>query len=346
MVSTQSSVPPPPLYPAYLPVRPEGPSASVPHPPFEAEEPALRADPAKPTIFKHEGLTYKNLTPRIGTELRGIQLSQLDAKGLDEVALLAAERGVLVFRDQDFADIGADKQRELARHFGPLHRHASMGYPAGTSSEFHVVYADEKIGNFRDLLGPHTSYDLWHIDQTWEINPPSTTFFWVLENPESGGGDTAFSSLTHAYQALSPSFRKTLEGLVVRHTSASIGEIKRMGYEKATKEAAITEHPLVIKHPVTGEPVLYVNPTIGREIVGFKPEESDLLLNFLHQHIRSLDFQARASWEPKTVVVWDQRTTAHSAIPDYADGTRRHMVRLSPLGATPQPYGEIPGWQS
>lgn len=57
---------------------------------------------------------------------------------------------------------------------------------------------------------------------------------------------------------------------------------------------------------VTGEPVLYVSPTIGREIVGFKPEESDLLLNFLHQHIRSLDFQARASWQPKTVVVWDQ----------------------------------------
>lgn len=97
MVSTQGPAPPPPLYPTYLPVRPEGPSASIPHPPFEAEEPALRADPTKPTISGHEGLKYKNLTPRIGTELRGIQLSQLDAKGLDEVALLAAERGVLVF---------------------------------------------------------------------------------------------------------------------------------------------------------------------------------------------------------------------------------------------------------
>lgn len=97
MVSNKDSAPPPPLYPAYLPVRPEGPSASLPHPPFKAEEPALRADPAKPTIFGHKSLKYKNLTPRVGAELQGIQLSQLDAKGLDEVALLAAERGVLVF---------------------------------------------------------------------------------------------------------------------------------------------------------------------------------------------------------------------------------------------------------
>lgn len=113
IIMVSSSVPPPPLYPAYLPVRPEGPRASVPHPPFEAEEPALRADPAKPTIFKHEGLKYKNITPRIGTELRGIQLSQLDAKGLDEIALLAAERGVLVFvsiHSNERAWVEADRQ--------------------------------------------------------------------------------------------------------------------------------------------------------------------------------------------------------------------------------------------
>ncbi|KAK7062833.1 hypothetical protein VNI00_000328 [Paramarasmius palmivorus] len=349
-----------PLYPAYLPTRPEGHSASVPHPSFDAVEPGTRAEPSKPNLFAHKELRHKNLTPRIGTEIRGIQLTALNEKELDEVALLAAERGVLVFRDQDFKDAGFEKQRELARHFGPLHRHASMGYPAGTSPEFHVIYADEQVyvyaahktqvidGRTNSYLtqwehqgSSRTTHKLRSLARrTWEIHTPSTTFFWVLEIPGSGGGDTAFSSLTHAYQALSPAFRKTLEGLTLRHSSASIGEIKRMGYEKATATAAVTEHPLVIKHPAR-EPTLYVSPTIAREVVGFKPEESDNLLNFLHQHIRSLDFQCRASWEPGTVVVWDQRTTAHTAIPDYADGERRHMIRISPLGAKPQPTPKI-----
>lgn len=149
-----------PLYPSYLPTRPDGyaPTLNIPH--FEADEPGARADPLKQNILK-AGASLKNITPRIGTEIRDVQLSQLSPAGLDEVALLAAERGVLVFvcldsnvcspvvpngntqRDQDFADIGFDKQKDLVRYFGPLHKHPTMGYPAGTGPEFHVVYADE-----------------------------------------------------------------------------------------------------------------------------------------------------------------------------------------------------------
>ncbi|KAL7627953.1 hypothetical protein AAE478_002149 [Parahypoxylon ruwenzoriense] len=325
-----------PLYPAYLPTRPDGYAPALDVPYFDADEPGRRADPLKPTLHK-AGANLTNITPRVGTEIKGVQLSQLSPAGLDEVALLAAERGVLVFRDQDFADVGFDKQREIVKHYGPLHKHPTMGYPAGTGPEFHVVYADETAGNLRTLLGPHTAYDLWHVDQTFTPNVPSTTFFWVLEIPASGGGDTAFTSLTAAFEALSPAFRQLLGGLSLFHTSASVGEVARVGMERALKEAVNTSHPLVIKHPVTGKPSLWVNPTIARRIEGFLPEESENLLKFLHNHIASLDFSCRAKWEKGTVVIWDQRTVAHSAIPDFADGERRHVVRMIPYGTKPEP---------
>lgn len=329
-----------PLYPAYLPTRPDGFAATVNVAAFEGDEPGLRAQSNKSTILG-PGTTTQNITPRIGTEIRGVQLSQLSKVGLDEVALLAAERGVLVFREQDFADAGFDKQLEIARHYGPLHQHATMGYPKGTGPEFHVVYADEEAGNLRQLLGARTTYDLWHIDQTFTPNVPSTTLFWVLETPASGGGDTAFTSLTEAYDALSPAFRSTLHPLRLFHTSASVGEVARLGTERALREAVSTTHPLVIRHPVTGRPALFVNPTIARRVDGFLPEESDALLGFLHNHIRSMDFSCRVRWEKGTVVVWDQRTAAHSAVPDFKDGERRHMVRLLPYGSVPQPaFGE------
>ena len=36
------------------------------------------------------------------------------------------------------------------------------------------------------------------------------------------------------------------------------------------------------------------------------------ILNFLYDHIdRSIDSQVRARWEPYTVVLWDNRVTAH-----------------------------------
>jgi sulfonate dioxygenase len=57
----------------------------------------------------------------IGTEIDGVQLSQLDKKGLDELALLAAERGLLIFRNQDIKDKGPEKILDTVRHFGRLH---------------------------------------------------------------------------------------------------------------------------------------------------------------------------------------------------------------------------------
>jgi len=55
------------------------------------------------------------MSPYIGTEIRGIQVSQLSKEGLDELALLVAERKVVVFRNQDFKDIGPDNQLKIAR---------------------------------------------------------------------------------------------------------------------------------------------------------------------------------------------------------------------------------------
>lgn len=74
--------------------------------------------------------------------------------------------------------------------------------------------------------------------------------------------------------------------------------------------------PLVMRHPVTDRPSLFVNPTIARRDDNFLPEESDAVLKFLHDHMQSIDFSCRVRWEKGSVVVWDQRSVAHIAVPD------------------------------
>jgi len=66
------------------------------------------------------------LTPRVGTEIRGLQLSSLTDAQKNELALLIAERGVVVFRDQDFKDIGPEKQKAFGEYFGKLHVHVRV----------------------------------------------------------------------------------------------------------------------------------------------------------------------------------------------------------------------------
>jgi sulfonate dioxygenase len=70
--------------------------------------------------------------------------------------------------------------------------------------------------------------------------------------------------------------------------------------------------------------------------VGLKREESDALLKFLYEHLAfGADFQVRIKWEDRTVVVWDNRVTQHSALVDWRDGQRRHLARITPQAERP-----------
>lgn len=107
--------------------------------PFEHQDPGLLADPTFPNLLSETAETL-DLSPHVGTEIRGVQLSQLNEAGLNELALLAAQRGALVFRDQDFGDIGFEAQKKIVRHFGPLHVHGWAPHPAAGSDEHMIIY--------------------------------------------------------------------------------------------------------------------------------------------------------------------------------------------------------------
>jgi sulfonate dioxygenase len=111
-------------YTAYLPVYDEQ-THFEPLEPFDFHDRGLDADKAKPNLLGNASAKVNKLTPSIGTEIRGLQLSQLDDAQKNELALLIAERGVVVFRGQDFKDVGIEKQKAFGRYFGPLHIHVS-----------------------------------------------------------------------------------------------------------------------------------------------------------------------------------------------------------------------------
>lgn len=117
-------------YAGYLPVY-DNVTKFPPTEPFEFRDRGLDADKSKPNILQigNSDVVVNKLTPRVGTEIRGLQLSSLTDTQKNELALLIAERGVVVFRDQDFKDIGSEKQKEFGEYFGKLHIHVSLSKP-------------------------------------------------------------------------------------------------------------------------------------------------------------------------------------------------------------------------
>ncbi|KAH7113976.1 TfdA family taurine catabolism dioxygenase TauD [Dactylonectria estremocensis] len=301
---------------------------------FEHYDHGQGADPSYPDLLPEETSKLVHLTPTIGTEVSGIQLSKLSNSGKDQLALLVAKRKVVAFRDQDLAGLPIKDALDFGGYFGRHHIHPTSGSPKDYP-EIHLVHrgaGDHSIDKFFQNRGTSV---VWHSDVSYEKQPPGTTFLYVFDQPETGG-DTLFVDAVEAYNRLSPALQERLHGLKAIHSGIEQAESSRARGGVVRREPVYNAHPIIRTHPVTREKALYVNPSFVREIVGLKKEESDAILKLLYTHIASgADFQARVKWAPGTVVVWDNRVTAHTALVDWKSGERRHLARITPQAEVP-----------
>ena len=261
-----------------------------------------------------------SLTPHIGAEVDGVDLAQpLSNEQAQDIHDAWMDWKVLVFRDQH---IDRDQHKAFGRRFGRLHVHP-MQHKYGGDPEILTVKTTAESA--------YTSGDGWHTDVTCDEVPPLGSMLYVTETPQKGGGDTLFADMYLAYQLLSPSMREFLGDLTAVHDGAGpyVGAYKSTpppgGYPK-------NEHPVVIRHPVTREKILYVNPGFTSHIVGLGRAESRAVLDMLYQHVATTPrLWCRVDWKPNTLTFWDNRCTQHHAVWDYFPHSR-YGERVSIVG--------------
>jgi taurine dioxygenase/sulfonate dioxygenase len=186
-----------------------------------------------------------------------VQLSKLSNEGKNELALLVAQRKVVAFRDQDFADLPIKEALDFGEYFGRHHIHPTSGSPEGFS-EIHLVHRNASKGEFDNYLRNRNSSVSWHSDVTYEKQPPGTTFLYVFDTPEVGG-DTSFANHVEAYNRLSPLLKERLHGLKAVHSGFEQAAFSRERGGVVRREPVQSEHPIVRTHPATGEKGLFIN---------------------------------------------------------------------------------------
>ena len=251
------------------------------------------------------------LSPAIGAEISGIDLST--ALTDPELQLLKEAwmtHLVLFFRDQP---LSVEQLSAFGRQFGELHIHPQGdmdGHPGVI--KIHTD-ASSKIYAGRD----------WHTDVSCDETPPLGSILHLHVVPSSGG-DTLFANMYAAYEALSAPMQTWLCELKALHSGVrnyrdyfgtKLDELRDETYPEAV-------HPIVRTHPVTGCKALYVNEIFTDHIVGLEPGESEMLLQFLYEHVRAPRFQCRFQWSENAIAMWDNRCTQHMALWDYFPQTR------------------------
>jgi taurine dioxygenase len=276
------------------------------------------------------------LTPAIGAVIEGVDLSQPMSDDLLQTIRQALLRHkVIFFQDQQLTPV---QHRDFAARFGPLHTHPL--YP-GVPEAPELFILDNHAGN-------PTDNDAWHTDITFIETPPMGSILYAKRLPPLGG-DTVWSDMKAAYEALSAPLREFLAGLDAVHDFArgfpARGRVA--GAAGAEKHAEALEahppvlHPVVRTHPETGADGLFVNYGFTERIKGLRRKESDAILSMLFAHIQQPEFLVRWRWTPNAVAFWDNRVTQHYAVNDYLP-QQRIMNRATVLGDRPYHRSRMP----
>ncbi|BAN26575.1 TauD/TfdA dioxygenase family protein [Caballeronia insecticola] len=273
------------------------------------------------------------LTCAIGAEVLGVNL----ADAIHDDSLFADMRGallkhrVLFLRDQT---ITRAEHVAFARRFGELEDHPVAGSDPEHPGLVRIYKSPEQ---------PNDRYEnAWHADATWRDAPPFGAVLRCVECPPVGG-DTMWANMVLAYENLPAHVKEQIADLRARHSiEASFGAAmpieKRLALRAQYPDA---EHPVVRTHPETGENVLFVNAftthfsnyhTPGRVRFGqdANPGAGELL-RYLISQAYIPEYQVRWRWKPNSIAIWDNRSTQHYAVMDYAP-CHRKMERAGIVG--------------
>lgn len=268
----------------------------------------------------------------LGAEIIGADLTRpLSDAEFAQIHAAFYEHEVIFFRGQELSD--EDHIRFSAR-FGALRKLKLTNVLHVRHPEIMVISNIKKDGEY---IGSYDAGVFWHTDGAYLANPHAVSALRALQVPVVDGhvlGDTQYTSVSKAYDALPASMKKRLEGLqavqsIMHRLKQTLDSGIKKDYGAAVKADPEAVHPLVRVHPVNGRKCLYVTEGYTSRILGVPEDESRELIQELTAHCIKPEFIYRHNWRQHDLVMWDDCATQHKATFDYPASTPRLMHRTT-----------------
>lgn len=276
----------------------------------------------------------------VGAEVIGVDLAKpLPAETFAAIERLFNDNGMIFFRGQTLTPA---QQLAFSRRFGRLERHVRQEYALPGHPEIHLI---SNVKENERSIGSAYAGDAWHTDLCFMREPSRCSLLYALEVPVKSGrplGDTQFASTQYAYDTLPADLKARIAGTRGIQQYHRRQEIKRAQRAADHARPALTPaqiaatpdvtQPVVRTHPFSGRRCLYVNETYTFGIEGMPESEAQPLLAQLCRHVTRAEYVYSHAWQVGDLVVWDNCSTQHKAITDYALPDRRLMHRTSVAG--------------
>jgi taurine dioxygenase len=276
------------------------------------------------------------LSPACGAEISDIDLSKpLSAREVSAIREAWNKHLVLVFRGQQ---VSQEDQLRFASYFGDLGSRkkvpeALRARAEGVQQDHEKVLLVTNIKVDGQPIGAFGDGEFWfHIDSGYSARPYKYTFLYALELP-SRGGNTMFSNMYKAYEAVPQELKEKLKGLKALHIH-EYNRAKQAGSSGDIGGIPHYFHPVFVTHPETGRKTLFVDRLMTTRIQDVSQDDSDAILNQLYDIGERREFIFEHEWKRGDFLMWDNRCTIHART-DFPKEDRRLLRRCTVEGETP-----------
>jgi alpha-ketoglutarate-dependent taurine dioxygenase len=179
----------------------------------------------------------------------------------------------------------------------------------------------------------------FHTDDSFVECPAAATVLHARELPVSPGGATCFLDMRATYRLVEPELRPKLIGLRAVNAYNNRGAFpERASAQGPLEELVEVSHPIVRRHPLTGEPAIYIDLDRAMGVEGLPDTEGRPLLRHLQELAEGSAPRYEHAWRQHDVVIWDNALVQHRASSDFPVGEPRRFWRYMTEGSKPAPF--------
>ncbi|MBB44426.1 MAG: hypothetical protein CMM44_11795 [Rhodospirillaceae bacterium] len=266
----------------------------------------------------------------LGAYVHGIDLNDpIDPKIKNQILDAWHEHIVLIYPDQNLTQ---KAQLSFASNFGRLgtRSRTAKARPEGVEFNPSIMMVSNLKNEKGEYIGSLPDGEMYfHHDMCYMPEPHKGTYLYAIEVP-SIGGNTQFTNMYQAFDRLPDSLKLLLKEKtavqVYDYGLTSTPDLKK-GFEGIHHRS----QPIFIEHPDTKRTALYVNRLMTAIIDGFDREESDEILNKLHQISEAPDNIFEHTWSVGDLIMWDNFASCHART-DFPSEERRVMRRCTTAG--------------
>lgn len=255
-----------------------------------------------------DALITRQLPGTFGIEVETDLRKPMSPDQIAQFRQLMYRHYLLVFRNQSISN---EDHVRIGRYIGPVNSDSpdTNGYistrPGGALGTLELAF---------------------HSDLAFSPHPFKVISLYA-EDVDNRTSSTRFVNNVAAYRALPDSVKRRIQNLRVLHVFPLDVAGRTPGALARNPDLPHAIHPLVWKHPVSGEPSLYVHINQTDSVVGLSPNDSEQLIQELFGYIYTSENGYEHRWNQGDIVFWDNIALTH-ARGDLSKAGRRHLHRV------------------